>query len=110
MVMSTLHSVRSASDGSLGVTVGDSPLMRSAPEPRSSLGSWGQAAGSAIASTATSLTGIGSGLVLGGGDITSLLNQQIQIQQVMQTVSMVSNVERSRHETEMAPIRNMRVG
>ena len=84
--------------------------MRSAPEPRSSLGSWAQTAGSAIASTATSLTGIGAGLLSGGGDVTSLLNQQIQIQQVMQTVSMISNVERSRHETEMAPIRNMRVG
>jgi hypothetical protein len=108
--MSTLHSVRLASDGSLGVSVGDSPLMRSAPEPRSSLGTWGQAAGSVLASTATTLTGVGSGLFSGGTDITSLLNKQIEIQQVMQVVSMASNVERSKHETEMAPIRNMRVG
>lgn len=108
--MSTLHSVRSTSDGSFGVVVGNSPLLRSAPEPRSSFGSWAQTAGTAIASTATSLSGIGAGFLSGGGDISSLLNQQIQIQQVMQTVSMISNVERSKHETEMAPIRNMRVG
>ena len=108
--MSTFHSVRSLSDGSWGVSVGQSPLMRSAPEPRNSLGSWVATAGSAVATTASSLTGIGSTLIGGGGDITSLLNQQIQIQQVMQTVSMASNVARSQHETEMAPIRNMRVG
>lgn len=46
----------------------------------------------------------------GASDITNLLNQQIQIQQLMQTVSMASNIARSQHETEMAPIRNMRVG
>ena len=46
----------------------------------------------------------------GMGDFTGLLQQQIEIQRVMQIVSMASNVERSKHETEMAPIRNMRVG
>jgi hypothetical protein len=107
--MSTLNSIRFASDGSFGVSVGDSPLLRAAPEPRNSLGSWVQTAGSAVASTASALTGIGSS-VMDGASITNLLNQQIQIQQVMQTVSMASNVARSQHETEMAPIRNMRVG
>lgn len=62
-----------------------------------------------MASTASTLVGIGSSVIDGAG-ITNLLNQQIQIQQVMQTVSMISNVERSKHEIEMAPIRNMRVG
>lgn len=107
--MSSIQSIRAASDGSFGVSVGDSPLLRSAPEPRNSLGSWVTTAGSAVASTASALTGIGSS-VMDGASITNLLNQQIQIQQIMQTVSMASNVARSQHETEMAPIRNMRVG
>jgi hypothetical protein len=83
--------------------------MRFAPEPRNSLGSWFTAAGTAVASTASTLAGVGSS-VIDGSSITTLLNQQIQIQQIMQTVSMASNVARSQHETEMAPIRNMRVG
>ena len=107
--MSVLHSIRSVSDGSFGVSVRDSPLMRSAPEPRNSLGTWVTTAGSAVASTASALSGVGAS-VIDGASITNLLNQQIQIQQIMQTVSMVSNVARSQHETEMAPIRNMRVG
>jgi hypothetical protein len=107
--MSNLHAIRSASDGSFGVSLGGSTLMRSAPEPRNSLGSWVTAAGSAVASTTSALTGIGAS-VMDGASITNLLNQQIQIQQIMQTTSMLSNVARSQHETEMAPIRNMRVG
>ena len=107
--MSSLHAIRSASDGSIGVSVGESPLMRAAPEPRNSLGSWVTTAGSAVTSPASALTGLGAS-VIDGASITNLLNQQIQIQQIMQTVSMASNVARSQHETEMAPIRNMRVG
>lgn len=108
--MTIIQSVGSTSNGPWGVSVGDSPLVRSAPEPRSLLGSWGHSTTSAVASAATSLAGIGAGFLDGGGDIASLLNRQIQIQQEMQTVSMASNIARSQHETEMAPIRNMRVG
>jgi hypothetical protein len=107
--MSHIHAIRSTSDGAFGVSVGDSPLMRSAPEPRNSLGSWVTTAGNAVASTTSALTGIGASM-MDGASITNLLNQQIQIQQIMQTTSMLSNVYRSQHETEMAPIRNMRVG
>ena len=91
-----------------GVPVDNSRLMRAAPQPRSLSGSWSEAAGTVLSATQR-LAGLASGF----GDVTgvqNLLQQQIQIQQVMQTVSMISNVERSRHETEMAPIRNMRVG
>lgn len=107
--MTMIPSIRSLSDGSVGVSVGSSPLLRSAPEPRSSLGTWAGTAGSVLASVGGALPTIGSS-VLDGGSITNLLNQQIQVQQVMQTVSMASNIARSQHETEMAPIRNMRVG
>jgi hypothetical protein len=83
--------------------------MRFPPEPRSSLGSWATSAVSAVGGAVSSLAGVATGF----GDtseITNLLNQQIYIQQIMQTVSMASNIARSQHETEMAPIRNMRVG
>ena len=107
--MSTLQPISSTSTGSSGISVGESPLLRFAPEPRSTLGSWFSAAGAAVGATASTLAGVGSS-VIDGSSITNLLNQQIQIQQIMQTVSMMSNVARSQHETEMAPIRNMRVG
>lgn len=40
----------------------------------------------------------------------SLLNKQLEVQMQMQLVSMESNIEKSRHEIQMAPIRNIRVG
>lgn len=39
-----------------------------------------------------------------------LLERQLEAQVQMQLVSMESNVEKSRHETQMAAIRNIRVG
>jgi len=45
-----------------------------------------------------------------GTGLEDLLNQQMQIQLLMQHVSMQSNILRSQHEMEMAPIRNMRLG
>jgi len=107
--MSDLASIRSLSDGTWGTSVGASSLTRSAPEPRSSLGAWTGSAGSALAAVGSVASNV-SIPGFNGAEITNLLNQQIQIQQVMQTTSMFSNVERSKHETEMAPIRNMRVG
>lgn len=107
--MTTIPSVRSLSDGSLGMAVTNSPLTRAAPEPRSSLGSWTSTAGSLVAAVGDSVGDIAvPGMNI--GSLTDLLNKQIQFQQVMQTVSMASNVLRSQHEAEMAPIRNMRVG
>lgn len=107
--MTSVPTIRSLSDGSMGLSVGSSPLTRSAPEPRSSLGSWVSTAGSAVASVGSSVADIavpGMNLV----SIEALLNQQMMVQQVMQQVSMQSNLLRSQHEAEMAPIRNMRVG
>jgi hypothetical protein len=43
-------------------------------------------------------------------DFQQLISTQIQVQRDMQLYTMISNLERSRHETEMAPVRNMRVG
>lgn len=76
------------------------------PEPRSRAGfnlkSLVQGVGS-LASGATSSMGLNP-------IYTDLLQQQLQAQQEMQVVSMESNIEKSKHETQMAAIRNIRVG
>lgn len=43
------------------------------------------------------------------GSFADLIQLQIQAQEEMQTTSMVSNIEKSKHETKMAAIRNIRV-
>lgn len=43
-------------------------------------------------------------------EYAALLQKQLEVQQQLQMVSMESNLLRSRHETDMAPIRNIRVG
>jgi hypothetical protein len=40
----------------------------------------------------------------------NLINAQLEVQKQMMLTSMISNVHKSRHETEMAPVRNIRVG
>ena len=107
--MTMIPTIRTTQAGSYGVSVAGSPLLRYPPEPRSSFGNWAQLAGSTVGSVANTAAATGLGLGL-GTDLTSLLNQQIQIQQEMQVVSMQSNISRSQHEMEMAPIRNMRIG
>jgi hypothetical protein len=113
--MSLVDTVRFASDGSWGIQNRDSGLMRQPPEPRNSAGRWGQVLASTLSSAAgtvlgaTGVGGIGGGL----GDVSQfqdLLGEQMRIQLIMQTVTMESNISKSKHEIEMAPIRNMRVG
>ena len=43
------------------------------------------------------------------GSFASLIETQIEIQKELQAATMVSNVEKSKHEANMAPIRNIRV-
>ena len=43
------------------------------------------------------------------GDYSAILQQQMEMQRQMMTVSMISNTERTRHETNMVGVRNMRV-
>lgn len=92
--------------GNVGnLTQGISKLLRLAPEPRggSTFGTIFNGITSAVSSTAGAL-----------GDVNpvflDLINKQIQTQYEMQVVSFESNVEKSKHETQMAPIRNIRVG
>ncbi len=44
------------------------------------------------------------------GSFAELINAQLQAQLEMQTTTLVSNIERSKHESKMAAIRNIRVG
>ena len=43
------------------------------------------------------------------GDYAGILQQQMEMQRQMMMVSMISNTERTRHETNMVGVRNMRV-
>lgn len=45
-----------------------------------------------------------------GSDYTKLLTQQQQMQKEMMEVSLISNIMKSKHEAQMAPVRNIRVG
>lgn len=85
----------------------NSSLTRFLPEPKSRLGQ----------TFRNVLSGLGSNLAsaspgIGGLDpvYQDLINKQIEVQQQMQFVSLHSNIERSKHETQMAAVRNLRVG
>jgi len=61
------------------------------------------------------VAGIGSNFIGGVsgnvfGDLKELLDLQVQTQARMQSLSMMSNIERSKHEARMAAIRNVRTG
>lgn len=79
-------------------------LQRFQPEPRSRLSiDFGSVLSGVVSAAGATFAGIDPGYV-------ALLNRQIETQQQMQLVSMESNIEKSRHETQMAAIRNVRVG
>ena len=44
------------------------------------------------------------------GELKGLIEMQMDFQRQMQEVTMLSNIEKSKHESRMAPIRNIRVG
>ena len=84
-------------------------MLRYSPEPRSMLGQWASAATSAVTQVAS--TALGGGVLPDPTtDLAALLQQQIQIQLEMQMWTARSNIARSEHEIQMAPVRNMRVG
>jgi hypothetical protein len=109
--MSNVSNFSPLQGGSAALMLEGSSALRFAPQPRGSSGLSAAAekvfsvAASAASAAASGFTGVG-----GLTDIPGLLNKQMEIQLIMQLVSMESNISRSKHETEMAPIRNMRVG
>jgi hypothetical protein len=101
--------IQATPQGSWGLQPEGSSMLRYAPEPHSTLGKWVQAATSTVANMATTAL-TGNPMLDSAADFQQLIQTQIQVQRDMQIYTMVSNLERSKHETEMAPVRNMRVG
>ena len=87
-----------------------SGLERMTPEPEGRLLQGFRQVLHTAASTLDAFPLVGGGL----GEIdplyTDLINQQIAVQQQLQLVSFESNIEKSKHETQMAAVRNIRVG
>ena len=85
------------------------PLNRIAPKPPVS------ATYQAAKDLASKVVGTAADVITAGGtqlnsDYSNLIQQQIEVQKQMMVTSMISNVEKSKHETQMAPVRNIRVG
>ena len=85
-----------------------SGFLRFLPEPVSGIGrvfqsllNTGVKMGSAL--TGASLVGIEP-------EYAALIQEQLHAQEQMQKVSLISNIEKSKHETEMSVVRNVRVG
>lgn len=89
-----------------GARIVSEGLGRFIPEPANRLGLNFKAVVGTMASSlsgAAVFPGVESGYA-------EMLNQQMQVQQQMQLVSMYSNIEKSKHETQMSAVRNIRVG
>ena len=89
-----------------GLKLASSALVRFAPQPKS----FGNIDFQALLATLGSVTGA----VTGEGGLSSeyqtLLQEQLEVQRQMFLMSLYSNLEKSRHETQMAAVRNVRVG
>ena len=92
------------SDLSLGPVIQSSGLGKFIPEPRSKLSSTFSRVISAVGGLFQKSAQF-PGVDLGYAE---LLNKQMEMQQQMQLVSLYSNVEKSKHETQMAAVRNIR--
>ncbi len=89
-----------------GLKLASSPLLRFAPQPSTTLDF--QSLLSAVGSVAASVIGSSaSGL---GSDYQLLLQEQLEVQRQMFLMSFYSNIEKSKHETQMAAVRNIRTG
>jgi hypothetical protein len=104
--MRAADSVPSFGMGSVGSVVGGAASYL--PEPKSNISVAVETAGDIISTVGQSVIGGVPSAI--SGNYAELLQLQIQYQMLMQTTSMISNVEKSRHETKMTPIRNIRVG
>ena len=81
--------------------------LRYLPEPASSGVGLFRDVMQAVKSLGTSAVGGVQASI--GGDYRELLELQIQAQRELQTTTMVSNIEKAKHESKMAALRNIRV-
>lgn len=92
---------------SAGGTAATSEIIRFMPEPESRIGSAFRSVLQGVGSALNSGAALAGGIEPGYQD---LINKQIEVQQQMQLVTFYSNIEKSKHETQMAAVRNLRVG
>ena len=78
-------------------------LTRFVPEPRSRIANTFQTVARAVTTAATGVT-----VHSIDPEYKELLSTQMEFQKQMQLVSLTSNVEKSKHESRMAAIRNVR--
>ncbi len=83
------------------------PAAQYLPEPQSRAGTLFKQALQFVKSAAGEAIGGVSQSI--GGDYGELISVQIAAQEEMQTTTMLSNIEKSKHESKMAAIRNIRV-
>lgn len=90
-----------------GLKLATSPLLRFAPQPATALDF--QSLLSAVGAVASAVI---PGSSAGGldSDYQSLLQEQLEVQRQMFLMSFYSNIEKSKHETQMAAVRNIRTG
>ena len=90
------------------IRVGTSALGRFAAQPKSFATTAFKSALAGVNALADAVTGSGTtGL---NSDYADLIQMQIETQKQMFLTSMYSNIEKSKHETQMAAVRNVRVG
>ena len=84
-----------------------SSLGRFIPKPRTSARSFS----TVVQDVGSTLSDAGSSLVGGlGSDLSGMLQLQIEAQKQMLIMTTVSNIEKTKHETQMVAARNIRVG
>lgn len=77
------------------------------PEPATGSGQLFQDVLNSVASVGSSI--VGGIPAVATGDFASLIQLQLEAQREMQSTTMVSNIEKSKHESKMAAVRNIRV-
>jgi hypothetical protein len=90
------------------LTLSGDPLRRVAPLPKSGSSTFG----SVLSNIRAFAGGLGDAIGISElpTDLIGLLQQQIELQMQMQTISSISNIEHTAHEMRMAPVRNFRLG
>lgn len=95
-----------SSDAIVPISDINQPLGEFQPEPQTSA----RLDFTALLKAAGGIVNTATGAEVPGLDAPyqDLLNKQIEVQQQMMLMSMSSNIEKSKHETQMAAVRNIR--
>ncbi|MCB0338940.1 MAG: hypothetical protein KDD53_05015 [Bdellovibrionales bacterium] len=88
----------------IGASIMSNGLGRFIPEPKNKVGGFS----GVLRGLTDAASGVAKSVVSLDPSYEALLNKQIEVQQQLQAVSMESNIEKSRHESKMAAIRNIR--